>query len=54
MTKEELIEAAKKKSASEEAVKAFKDRVKKREARFDKESRRQAVDSAFMARSYNL
>ena len=54
MTAEELIEAAKNKSVTQEDIKAFKARVKEREKKFNNESRRQAVNNEFMARSYNL
>ena len=54
MTMQELIAAAKEKSVTVKTIKEFEARVKKRQKQFDKESRRQAVNNDFMARSYNL
>ena len=54
MTVEELLEASKNKSVTEETIKEFAARVKECERQFDQESRRQAVNNEFMARSYNL
>jgi len=54
MTAKELIEAAKRKSVTQDDINAFEARVKEREKKFNNESRRQAVNNDFMARSYNL
>jgi len=49
-----LIEAAKQKSATPDAIEQFKNRVKEREQQFSRESQKQAVNNHFLARSYNL
>lgn len=54
MTIDELIEAAKKRSVTEETIEAFKDRIEDCKEEFDEEYRSQAVDDEFLARSYNL
>lgn len=53
MTIQELIKSANDR-ATDTAVKEFEKRVVEREKKFNEESRSQAADDEFMARSYNL